>query len=89
MTTRIAAILNELFNYLGDDRWDLAEILIDFCIVGAEFSDLHTKELLTKLVAEMPEPDNFTIDDLAEEIAKVGTEYAVGISKDLHDMEAF
>jgi hypothetical protein len=86
-TTRIAGILHRLFDYLGEDQWDLGEIIVDFCD-GAKFNDPHTEGLLMELVNEMPDPGNFTVDDLAEEILKVGTEYAVGVANDIHDIEA-
>lgn len=85
--TRLAQIMSDLFDYLGDDRWDLGELIVDFC-EGAEFYDPHTKGLLAKMVQEMPEPDNFTTMDLAEQIRKVGTEFAVGVANDIEDYEA-
>lgn len=86
--TRMARTLAELFHYLGPEEVDqLPELLMDVC-EGAELLDSHTKELVGKLIAEMPEPDNFTTMDLAEEIRKIGTEYAVQVANDLESMEA-
>lgn len=85
MTSKMATIISELFDYLGDDRWDLGEVIIDFC-EGAEFNDPHTRELLGKLVREMPEPDNFTLLELSEEIRQIGTDFAVGVANDIRDM---
>jgi hypothetical protein len=82
-TTAMATTLEQLFDYLGDDRWELGDLIIDFC-EGGKFWNPHTEALLKQLVDAMPEPDNFTIDDLAEEILRVGTTYAVAIAQDIH-----
>jgi hypothetical protein len=79
----MATALQELSEYLVSDPGEVADMIIDLC-EGAKFWDSHTKVLLGQLVDAMPEPDNFTIDDLAEEILRVGTPYAVAIAHDIH-----
>lgn len=78
---KLANILNELFDYLGDDRWDLGELLAD-AVEGAKIYNERTKYLITEVFKQMPEPDNFTPEDLAREIKSIGTPFAVGLAYD-------
>lgn len=82
-TTAMAAALSRLFDYLGDQRWDLGELIVDVC-EGWEVTNPKTRELLKQLFDAMPEPDNFTTDDVAQEIRRVGTPYAVDIANDIN-----
>lgn len=84
MTNKTTAeVMDELFDYLGDDRWDLGELIVDTCD-GANIMNPHTKELLKQLFASMPESDNLTTEDIARYIREVGTPYAVDIAHDIH-----
>lgn len=83
MPKAMAQILNELQGYLLTDSEDLAEMIVDFC-EGDEFLDPHTAKLMGQLVNSMPEPDNFSIEDLATEIRHVGTPFAVGLANDIN-----
>lgn len=80
--TRMAKTLLELHGRVQGHSHILADLLISFC-EGAPFYNSDTVKLFEELISEMPEPDNFTMDDLVNAIRRVGTPFAVAVANDL------
>lgn len=81
-----ADILDNLFDHLSDDRWDLAELIFDVAELGAEINHPDTKFLMQQLFASMPECDNLTLLRISEHIRQVGTPFATTVAHDLMTM---
>lgn len=86
MPKTTAQCLDALFEYLGDERWDLGELMVD-TFDGAEIMNSTTAELIEDLINSMPEPDNLTNEDIARHIHEVGTPFAVSIAQDIRSAE--
>lgn len=80
MTTTKA--LQALFDYLGDDRWDLGELIYSAC-QGNEIANSRTAELLQDLFESMPNCDDLTIEQIITNIQAVGSEFALGVANDV------
>jgi len=82
-----AIILQDLFDYLGDDRWDLGELLAD-AAYGDRIVNDRTRELVTELFASVDHTDgDLEFDDIVAGIRHVGTPFAVATANDMRDAE--
>lgn len=84
MIKTTAQVLDELFDYLGDERWELADILLDVtqgCVIAVP----ETKKLLKNLFDSMPSSDALEVADIHRNIKAVGSTYALRIARDLAD----
>lgn len=79
-----AEALQALFDYLGDDKWDLGDLIFDACD-GADVLNLTTARLLRDLFDSMPDSDNLEITAIHENIKAVGTNFAQITAQDLAD----
>lgn len=78
-------ILRELFDYLGDTRWELAELLFDVT-EGANILNPTTKKLVKELIDTVPNNDDLNVYDIIAHLYRVGTPYAVTTADDLKTM---
>lgn len=86
MTRSTPIVLHELFDSLGDDRWDLDEILAD-AAYGADISHPETKRLVKELFESVDPTGDLEYDDIVNALRRVGTPFAVTIANDMRDAE--
>lgn len=87
MTVRSTAlILHDLFEYLGDERWNLGELLADTAY-GADVLNPKTKALVTELFSSIDNTGDLTFDKIVDGIRHVGTPFAVTTANDMRDAE--
>jgi hypothetical protein len=82
-----AMVLDKLFHHLGDEQWDLGELLAD-AAYGADILNEETKALVKMLFQSIDaEEGDLYFDQIVEGIRHVGTEYAVAVANDMRDAE--
>lgn len=86
MTRSTAQVLSALFDYLGDERWDLGELLTD-AAYGADILNPHTKALVKELFDSIDNTGNLEFADIIAGIRHVGTPFAVATAQDMSDAE--
>lgn len=81
-----AIILSDLFDYLGDERWDLGEMLAD-AAYGDRIVNDRTRALVEELFASVNNDGDLCFEDIVAGIRHVGTPFAVAIANDMRDAE--
>lgn len=82
MKKTTAEMMTELFEYLGDDRWELGETIVDIT-EGARLLNPTFRGMMKKLFDSMPESDNLTLEKIATHIAEVDTPFAQSVAQDI------
>ena len=82
MKKTTAEMMTELFEYLGDDRWELGETIVDIT-EGARLLNPTFRAMMRKLFDSMPEPDDLTLEKIATHIDAVDTPFAKSVAADI------